>query len=91
MNDEPFLDLSLRILHAGTCHALAGHGGGNENDPSQLVQRVLSLQLLHILTSTSGWLIPENQEAALDTMPWSLTLDVGFAASLHMRRKVAPL
>ena len=38
------------------------------------------MQLLHTLTGTSGWLIPEKQEAALDTCTWSLTLDVGFAA-----------
>ncbi|KAI4537779.1 hypothetical protein MG293_012642 [Ovis ammon polii] len=53
---------------------------GSRRNEEQHDRTPVTQRLLHILTSTSGWLIPENQEAALDTCTWSLTLDVGFAA-----------
>ena len=53
---------------------------GNEKPVLPSWSALLSLQLLHILTNTSRWLIPEREEAALDTCMWSLILDLGFAA-----------
>ena len=53
---------------------------GNEKPVLPSWSARLSLQLLHILTNTSRWLIPEREEAALDTCMWSLILDLGFAA-----------